>query len=37
MADGEAILRARVVPDLPMLTDTERALLSEWLERAAGG
>jgi AcrR family transcriptional regulator len=32
-----AVAFLTVVPDLPLLTDTERALLSEWLERAAGG
>jgi AcrR family transcriptional regulator len=32
-----AVAFLTVVPDLPKLTDTERALLSEWLERAAGG
>jgi AcrR family transcriptional regulator len=32
-----AIAFRTVVPKLPMLTDVERALLSEWLDRATGG
>lgn len=38
-ADGPvaaAVAFRTVVPDLPMLTDTERALMAEWLDRAAG-
>lgn len=31
-----AVAFRTVVPDLPGLTDTERAMLSEWLDRAAG-
>lgn len=31
-----AVAFRTVVPDLPRLTDTERAMLSEWLNRAAG-
>ena len=31
-----AVAFRTVVPDLPALTGTERALLSEWLDRAAG-
>jgi AcrR family transcriptional regulator len=38
-ADGTtaaAVAFRAVVPDLPHLTGTERALMSEWLDRAAG-
>jgi AcrR family transcriptional regulator len=31
-----AVAFRTVVPDLPMLTETERALMSEWLDRATG-
>ncbi|NIJ10443.1 AcrR family transcriptional regulator [Saccharomonospora amisosensis] len=31
-----AVAFRTVVPDLPALTDTERAMLSEWLDRATG-
>jgi AcrR family transcriptional regulator len=31
-----AVAFRAVAPNLPMLTDTERALLSEWLDRAGG-
>jgi hypothetical protein len=36
-ATAAAVAFRTVVPDLPMLTDTERALMSEWLDRATGG
>jgi hypothetical protein len=32
-----AVAFRTVVPKLPMLTDAERALLSEWLDRATDG
>lgn len=31
-----AVAFKTIVPDLPMLTDAERALLSGWLDRATG-
>jgi AcrR family transcriptional regulator len=36
-ATAAAVAFRAVTPKLPMLTDAERTLLSEWLDRASGG
>lgn len=35
-AAAAAVAFRTTVPDLPMLTESERALISEWLDRATG-